>query len=60
MRKHKLVVFKSPTIDVMDEPWTAHARDADILDEEYATGKTEDEAIVNWAKKYGVKLWNEE
>ena len=25
-----------------------------------ATGKTEDEAIVNWAKKYGVKLWNEE
>jgi hypothetical protein len=37
------------------ERWTAGVGASNYVD-----GATEDEAIANWAKEHGLKLWNEE
>lgn len=53
----------------MDEPWSAWIGDLFEAIETggddpeiggYATGETEDDAIVKLAKAYGLRLWNEE
>ena len=53
MDRHQPAMSKPPTHPIRA---TGSAR---VDHDEYATGDTEDEAIVNWAKRYGHKLWNE-
>jgi len=46
------------------EPWSCWDMSLENsfgdLENNYSTGNTEDEAIAAYAKKHGIKLWNEE
>ena len=63
IRRHDLRTLKSDGIQPEDEPWSCWQGEIHpevFFGERYATGQTEDEAITRWAKRAGVKLWNEE
>jgi len=64
MAKHDLHTHCSGAAkDFLGEPWNCwrgDLKDATVLNDDYATGATEIDAIVAWAKAHGVKLWNEE
>lgn len=56
MKKHGLTVAKSDVAD--SDEWVA-SDDDDDDPEGYAVGKTQDEALVKYARKFGIKLWND-
>ena len=66
MKLHKLKTKKSNDLNEVTEdefsndiyPWYANATD-ETNDEGFCGGLTEDEAITNWARWKGVRLWNE-
>jgi hypothetical protein len=45
-----------------DDPWSAWSGPlaAAVENETFATGLTAEDAVVQWAIKHGVRLWNEE
>lgn len=54
--------YRSPGLCPDEAPWNCWSGDLEtaIEKDSFGVGDTEDEAIVNWAKANGVRLWNEE
>lgn len=60
MEKYELLTFEYGE-DEEGLPWTAYRqKDIDTDIENYSKGKTEHDAIAEWAIKNKVRLWNEE
>lgn len=62
MRKHNISTYRVPHMEIEEEPWCAWTGNFGeaIETDEFKTGQTEDEALLNFAKHHGLKLWNEE
>ena len=64
IKKHQIntMLDKHHDKDCEYEPWAAWSADlSEALNEDnLGLGKTEHDAIADWAVKNGVRLWNEE
>lgn len=59
VKKHSISTLKSPEIDPPWAAWSGGLDDA-LNKDNIGYGQTEDDALVDWAKENGVRLWNEE
>ena len=62
LERHAVKTYKSPYVLDDEEPWSAWAGDFEVAMKKHTivNGATEEEAITNWAKETGTRLWNEE
>lgn len=62
MMKNDVQTYLTPHLDVEEEPWNCWSGDLQrAMDRDRVEhGKTEDEAITEWAKANHQNLWNEE
>lgn len=62
IRRHGIKTNFDDSLELEEHPWSAWQGNLDyaIEADNFGTGETEEDAIVNWARRNEVRLWNEE